>query len=119
MTGGTPHPPRRNDDRNDTAPCPACGKPVTRTGRRRWCSPACRQAGWRQRNPPPPAEPAPSPATRPAREHTIYQCGDCDQRYLGQQWCPDCNRPCRRVGPGGTCPHCDEPVALQDLITTT
>ena len=111
--------PPRNDDHNDTAGCPACGQPFTRSGRQRWCSPACRQAAWRRRHPsaPPPGT-APPPA-RPARDHTIYQCGDCDQRYLGQQWCHDCNQPCRRIGPGGSCPHCDEPVAINDLITVT
>jgi len=27
--------------------------------------------------------------------------------------------PCTRVGLGGLCPHCDEPVALADLLDTT
>jgi hypothetical protein len=40
----------------------------------------------------------------------------CETRYLGQQRCPDCGIFCRRVGHGGLCPHCDEPVALQDLL---
>ena len=31
--------------------------------------------------------------------------------------CPDCGIFCRRVGPGGPCPHCDEPVALTDLVS--
>ena len=30
------------------APCPVCGAPMT-TGRRRTCSPACRQAAYRRR----------------------------------------------------------------------
>ena len=113
--------PPRNGSRNDTAACPACGQPFTRAGRRRWCSDACRQAAWRRRHPAtPPGTAAPVPAPgRPAREHTIYQCDQCGQRYHGQQWCQDCTRPCQRVGPGGTCPHCDEPVAISDLITTT
>jgi predicted amidophosphoribosyltransferase len=111
--------PPRNDARNDTATCPACQKPFTRNGRQRWCSDACRQAAWRRRNPPAGPPPATLPPARPARDHTIYQCGECEQRYLGQQWCHDCNRPCQRIGPGGTCPNCDEPVALQDLITIT
>lgn len=54
-----------------------------------------------------------------SREDTIYQCGNCDQRYLGQQWCHDCNQPCQRIGPGSTCPHCEQPVAINDLITVT
>jgi hypothetical protein len=37
-------------------------------------------------------------------------------RFLGQQRCPDCGLFCRRIGPGGLCPHCDEPVALADLL---
>ncbi len=30
----------------------------------------------------------------------------------------DCNQPCTRIGLGGLCPHCAEPVALTDLIDT-
>lgn len=26
---------------------------------------------------------------------------------------------CRRVGIGGLCPHCDEPVAISDLLGDT
>ena len=113
--------PAQNESRNDTAAtCPACGQPFTPAGRRRWCSDACRQAAWRQRHPAPPARAAKlPPPLGPVRDHTIYQCGDCGQRYLGQQWCHDCTRPCQRVGPGGTCPHCDEPVAISELITIT
>jgi hypothetical protein len=55
----------------------------------------------------------------PARQATIYQCPECDERYLGQQRCDDCGTFCRRIGPGGPCPHCDEPVAINDLITVT
>ena len=109
--------PPRNDNRNDTAAtCPACGQPFTPAGRRRWCSDACRQAAWRQRHPAPdPAAVLPAPP--PARDATIYQCPECGQRYLGQQRCEDCGTFCRRIGPGGPCPHCDEPVAVKDLIT--
>ena len=49
----------------------------------------------------------------PAR--TVYECPDCAARYLGQQRCADCNTFCRRIGAGGFCPHCDEPVALDEL----
>jgi hypothetical protein len=114
--------PSRNDSRNDTtASCAACGQPFTPVGRRRWCSDACRQAAWRQRHPATPADSTaavPAPPL-PARDHTIYQCGECGQRYLAEQWCHDCSRPCQRVGPGGPCPNCDKPVALSDLITIT
>jgi hypothetical protein len=45
----------------------------------------------------------------------VYQCPDCDARYLNERRCPDCNPFCRRIDHGGSCPHCDEPVALSDL----
>src|SRR5664280_1620425 len=55
-------------------------------------------------------------ATRHRRDNTVYECGECQTRYLGEQWCVECVRPCRRVGVGGLCPHCDEPVAIPDLL---
>ena len=111
--------PSRNDGRNDSAACPACGQPFTPAGRRRWCSDACRQAAWRRRHPAP--APAAALTTTPpaARDATIYQCPHCQERYLGQQRCDGCGTFCRRIGPGGPCPHCDEPVAIKDLITVT
>jgi predicted amidophosphoribosyltransferase len=108
----------RNESRNGTTTCPACGQPFPRTGRRRWCSDACRQAAWRRRHPTPATtSPALPPPRQPTRETTIYQCPECQNRYLGQQRCDDCGTFCYRIGPGGTCPHCDEPVATSDLTT--
>ena len=46
----------------------------------------------------------------------MYQCPSCDRRYLGEQRCEDCNVFARRVRPGGSYPHCDEPVAVTDLV---
>lgn len=57
-----------------------------------------------------------SSATHAPRAATVYECPSCQARYLGAQRCPDCQLFCRRVGPGGLCPHCDEPVAVGDLI---
>ena len=112
-------PARTTPPRNDTATttCPVCHHPFTPTGRRRYCSDPCRQTAWRRRHqltPPPP--PPPPPGQR--RAHTVYTCPECDTRYLGEQWCHDCNRPCRRAGTGGTCPHCDEPVTFHELDPT-
>ena len=102
--------PSRND--GATTACPRCGRTFQPVGRQRVCSTACRQALWRRRNAP--AMPTiPSRSPRPA---TIYCCPECQTRYLGQQRCDDCGIFCRRLGPGGLCPHCDEPVALQDLL---
>ena len=48
--------------------------------------------------------------------HMVYGCPICEQRYLGERRCPDCNRFCRKLGLGGTCPHCDEPVLIAELL---
>jgi hypothetical protein len=64
---------------------------------------------------PPDAHPHPTPR-RSRRDVSVYQCPDCDQPYLGQQWCPDCQRPCLRLGYGGNCPHCAEPVSIDQLL---
>ena len=34
----------------------------------------------------------------------------------GTRRCEDCNLFMRWVGPGGSCPHCDEPVLVSDLL---
>lgn len=109
-------PPSR--DGGVTADCPVCGRPLPPGSPRRWCSAACRQAAYRRRHyavsailPRPPVPPA-----RSRREGTVYACPACDARYLGSQRCPECQVFCRRVGPGGRCPHCDEPVAVADLL---
>ena len=110
MVRPDPESPSRNDGL--TILCPVCGGGFRPVGRRRFCSDACRQAAWRQRHPVPlPALPA-----RPPRAGVVYECPACSTRYLGEQRCPDCQLFCRRVGPGGPCPHCDEPVAVADLI---
>jgi hypothetical protein len=109
-------PPPRNDARNDTTgACPVCAAPFTRAGRRRYCSDACRQAAWRRRAGPPPGPVVPLLPPRPRRQGTVYQCASCDTRYLSQQWCPDCTRPCRRLGPGGYC-ACSELLTIDELL---
>jgi hypothetical protein len=111
--------PSRDDIRNanPNRTCPVCQATFTPVRRQRYCTPACRQAAWRTRHPDPAPEPPITATTRIARRaNTVYQCPDCDGRYLGRQWCHDCNKPCTRLGPGGSCPHCDEPVTITDLI---
>lgn len=53
------------------------------------------------------------------RGHTVYECPGCGERYLGQQRCEACGIFCSRIGAGGACPHCAEPVAIQDITDTT
>ena len=57
------------------------------------------------------------PSTRPGLDRfaVVYECPDCEQRYLDERRCPDCNLFCRRIDHGGACPHCDELVALEEL----
>lgn len=49
------------------------------------------------------------------RLSVVYQCPECEERYLDERRCPDCHLFCRRIGVGAACPHCDEPVAIGDL----
>jgi hypothetical protein len=46
----------------------------------------------------------------------VYQCPECAARFLGEQRCGPCGVYCRRLGPGGPCPHCDDVVAIVDLL---
>jgi hypothetical protein len=113
--GSQPTPPPASAT-GTTMACPVCASPFAPIRRQRYCTPACRQAAWRARR----ADPTPHPAAlAPPRTHrrdiTVYQCPDCDTRYLGQQWCHDCNRPCIRVDLGGLCPECEEPITIQDI----
>ena len=113
----TQHPTPEPDatSRNDgiTIVCPICQRTAPRVGRRRFCSDACRQAAWRARQPARPVLPVTLRSPRPT---TVYECPACETRFLGEQYCPDCHTFCRRVGPGGACPHCSEPVAVRDLL---
>jgi hypothetical protein len=95
--------------------CARCSTEFAPSGRRRYCSDACKQADWRARQAAP-ALPAPAGSgARPAQEHTVYECPSCETRYLGVRRCEECNSFCRRIGTGGLCPHCDEVVARDDL----
>jgi len=95
--------------------CPVCQREFTPAGRRRYCSDACRAAAYRRRRDPP-RPPVSVPRARPRRPITVYECGTCGGRALGEQRCPDCTTFMRRVGIGGTCPCCQEPVAVTDLL---
>ena len=106
--------PSRNDD--VTILCPVCRvRRFVPIGRKRVCSPACRQADFRRRHSAA-GDLLVVPPHRPRRDRTIYQCPSCDARYFGLQRCSECGVFCRRLGAGGLCPECGEPVAVADLL---
>lgn len=97
-------------DDHATTRCPVCDTGFEPEGRQHYCSTACRQTAWRRRRTAPTV-----PVVAPS--DTVYACPQCESRYLGEQRCEDCNTWCRRLGPGAHCPHCDEPVTIDDLLT--
>ena len=97
----------------ETAECPVCGGFFVRSGRRRYCSDACRQAAYRLRLD---ASPIPPTTERLPRTAIVYECPRCERRQLGTQRCEECNTFRRRLGPGGPCPHCAELVTLAELL---
>jgi hypothetical protein len=118
--------PARNDTRDDPAPplarpqCVLCPKP-RRSGRARYCSIACRQRGYRLRHTALPnlEEGVLRKALRQRATlvaHTIYECSECDIRYLGERRCSECNHFCRVLGLGGACQDCEQPILLSDLL---
>jgi hypothetical protein len=98
-----------------TNTCPTCGRSLTPIGRQTYCTAACRAAAYRRRrhaHPPPVVV----PKAQPRRPITIYECDSCGARALGEQHCRECRTFMRRVGIGGCCPACDEPIALTELL---
>jgi hypothetical protein len=95
--------------------CPACRGSFTRSGRRRFCGDACRRLAWKRRHHSAAAPIVVAPPGRPRRPLTIYECAVCGTRALGEQRCADCGTFMNRVGLGGNCPNCEEPVAVADL----
>jgi hypothetical protein len=47
---------------------------------------------------------------------TVYECDGCGARAVGGQRCAECSTFMRRVGLGGACPGCEEPVTVAELI---
>ena len=54
-------------------------------------------------------------ASTHARPSVIYECPECETRYLDERRCPDCNLSPAASAPADPAPHCDEPVAQTDL----
>lgn len=106
----------------NTAPgwpgCPLCGQPRP-SARARYCSEACKQRAYRLRHA---AEVDTSQlaadlrARRQLVDQTVYECPECEQRFLGDRRCSECNRFCRSLGLGGACPDCDRLIVVDELL---
>ena len=101
-----------------TTPCPVCQRQFTPAGRQAYCSTRCRKTAFRRRHQDPPAAIV-VPAGQPRRQHAIYECPGCGERQAGQQRCEDCGLFGRRIGSGGPCPSCGEPITISDLLSST
>ena len=103
-------------DDGATKLCPVCQHSFSVVGRGQYCSDGCRKKAWRLRHQTtavPVVVPAPGV---PRRSLTVYACQACDTRALGVQRCEDCGSFMTRVGLGGECPACSEPVAVSELL---
>ena len=111
--------PMREGSRDGQGGCVLCAKDVP-SKRAKYCTRACQQRSYRLRRQTPSLD---GTAMRQALQrrnalvaHTIYECGGCGERFVGERRCDECNRFCRAVGWGGSCPECDTIVLLDDLL---
>lgn len=65
-----------------TPTCTVCGSSLPAGRPRVTCSDGCRQKAWRLRHQPEVTVPG-LPAARSRRDHTVYQCPDCEARQVG------------------------------------
>jgi hypothetical protein len=111
--------PMREGSRDAMRGCLMCGGPRPST-RARYCTRACQQRSYRLRHQPPTTDLTSARKILQRRKalvaHTIYECGRCGERVLGERRCDNCNLFARAVGVGGSCPECDSPILLEDLL---
>ena len=98
-----------------TMTCPVCQQPFTAVGRQKYCGDACRAVAYRRRRDADRVTVA-VPKAQPRRPVTVYECDGCGARAVGEQRCEECRTFMRRVGIGGECPCCAEPVAVNELL---
>lgn len=98
-----------------TMACPVCKGRFTPVGRQRYCCDACRAVAYRRRRDAGRA-PVVVPKAQPRKPITVYACDDCGARAVGEQRCEECQIFMRRVGIGGSCPNCEEPISVEELL---
>src|SRR5258708_3701278 len=111
--------PRREGWRDGPDGCLMCGGPRLST-RARYCTRACQQRSYRLRHTSATVDLTSARTALQRRKalvaHTIYECGRCGERFLGERRCGDCHVFARAVGLGGLCPECDTPLLIEDLL---
>jgi len=111
----------RNSSPDSSGPrCPVCTEPLT-SSRSRYCSPAHRQRAFRLRHlQRASVDERQLRAELRRREslvaHTVYECGMCGERSVGERRCQDCHTFSRALGLGGNCAECDQPILLTELL---
>ncbi len=109
--------PSRDDTETTTTGCARSAHRVSsRSGANATPRSACRKTAHRRRHPITAGMAVPAATNRRAR--TVFECPACESRQLGVQRCPECGIFGRSLGLGGCCPHCEEPVTLDDLGLT-
>jgi len=111
--------PMRDDSRDGQGSCLVCGT-ATPSTRAKYCSRAHQQRGYRLRHHTPTTNLTLVRQALQRRkalvDHTIYECSGCGERFVGVRRCEHCNLYCRTIGVGGSCPECDTPVLIDDLL---
>jgi hypothetical protein len=111
--------PMRGSSREGQGGCLVCGKDTPST-RAKYCSRAHQQHSYRLRHQPPTPDLTLVRTALQRRQalvaHTIYECGGCGERFVGVRRCENCNLYCRGLGVGGSCPECDTPLLIDDLL---
>jgi hypothetical protein len=112
--------PIREGSRDGRGGCLLCGGPLTST-RARYCTRACQQHSYRLRHAS--TSTVDMTGARKALQrrkalvaHTVYECGGCGERLVGERRCEHCNVFCRALGLGGSCAECDAPILLDELL---
>ncbi len=111
--------PMREGSRDGTGGCVMCGGNLP-SRRAHYCKRACQQRSYRLRHTTPTVDLTSVRKTlqryKALVAHTIYECGGCGERFIGERRCENCNLFCGALGVGGSCPECDTPVLLDDLL---
>jgi hypothetical protein len=109
----------RESSRDGCGACVMCGGDLP-SRRALYCKRACQQQGYRLRHQAPTIDVMSVRRALQRRKalvaHTVYECGVCGERFLGERRCEECGLFARALGFGGSCPECDTTVLLDELL---